>query len=265
MSFTLPPLTLHIFPLGVDGVAHGILETQVSTVIASIDCLPLLEKVLRAHAGRHSVRRLIYIDGHQTPDLAGFDLNSSSAAEDEAAATAAANESSVETMALSELEALGKKAIAAGTVRPLFRATPQHLMMIMYTSGTTGTPKAALMTHEQFTTSIKSLYPLVEEAISTAPTHTYISYLPMAHVLELTVESFFYFGAFWDVICGVWVLLTNSFLFFCRRRQNWLRLALYSHRFRAGTGARPKVRHQVAQTDCDHGCPAGAGQVRNEV
>lgn len=161
-----------------------------STVIASIDCLPLVEKVLRANAGRHAVRRLIYIDGHQTPDLARFDDLNSTASEDDVSPSSAA----VETLALSELEALGKKTISAGTSRPLFRATPQHLMMIMYTSGTTGTPKAALMTHEQFTTSIKSLYPLVEEAISTAPQHCYISYLPMAHVLELTVESFFYFG-----------------------------------------------------------------------
>lgn len=101
-----------------------------STVIASIDCLPLVEKVLRSNASRHAVRRLIYIDGHQMPDLARFDdLNSISSQDDGSVVT-----TSVETLPLSELEALGRKAIAAGTSRPLFRATPHHLMMIMYTS-----------------------------------------------------------------------------------------------------------------------------------
>ena len=158
------------------------METQVSTVIASIDCLPLVEKVLKRQG--HSVRRVIYIDGYKRPDLTGFGEN-------------------IETVALSELEQLGKKAVKEGTARPLFRANPNHLMIIMYTSGTTGTPKAALMTHRQFTSAVQALYPLVEEAISTAPTHTYISYLPMAHVLELTVESFFFLGNY----CNIWLLL----------------------------------------------------------
>ena len=99
------------------------METQVSTVIASIDCLPLIEKVLKREG--HSVRRVIYIDGYRKPDLGGFD-------------------ESIETVALSELEQLGKKALKEGTVRPLYRADPQHLMIIMYTSGTTGVPKVRI-------------------------------------------------------------------------------------------------------------------------
>lgn len=85
--------------------------------------------MLRANAGRHAVRRLIYIDGHQTPDLARFDDLISTASENDVSFSAS---TAVETLALSELEALGRKAISAGTSRPLFRATPHHLMMIMF-------------------------------------------------------------------------------------------------------------------------------------
>ena len=160
--------------LGEDGVAHGIIETQVNTVISSIDCLPLLEKVLRNKIG-HSVKRVIYMDGFKKPDFLGFDSN-------------------IETLALSELEQEGKRALKEGTVRPLFQANPDHLMIIMYTSGTTGTPKAAIMTHRQFASALQALFILVQDVIEEAPYHRYISYLPMAHVLELTVESFFFLG-----------------------------------------------------------------------
>lgn len=149
------------------------METQVSTVISSVDCLPLVQKVLKRDG--HAVRRVIYIDGYKKADLDEFDEK-------------------IETCALSELEQMGKRALKNGTVRPLYRATADHLMIIMYTSGTTGTPKAALMTHRQFASAVQALYVLVQDVIQEAPNHCYISYLPMAHVLELTVESFFFLG-----------------------------------------------------------------------
>ena len=95
-------------------MAHGIIETQVNTVISSIDCLPLLEKVLKREG--HAVRRLIYIDGYAKPDLTGFDDD-------------------IEMHALSELEQEGKKAMKEGIIRPLFGAPPEHPMLIMFTSG----------------------------------------------------------------------------------------------------------------------------------
>lgn len=100
-------------------MAHGILETQVSTVFASIDCLPLLEKVLKRDG--HSVRQVIYIDGYRKPDLGGFGDN-------------------IDTVALSELEQIGKKALKDGTARPLHRASVDDLMIIMYTSGSVPLP-----------------------------------------------------------------------------------------------------------------------------
>ena len=68
-------------------------------------------------------------------------------------------------------------------------------MIIMYTSGTTGTPKAAIATHRQLTDgSAKAIPVLVKDTISEAPDHTYLAYLPLAHVLELTIELFLFYG-----------------------------------------------------------------------
>jgi len=160
--------------LGLDGVHHGITETQVETVIASIDCMPLLGRALAK--GGHSVKRIIYFDDYRSPSLTQFG-------------------SSYVITSLSELESNGRTRIAAGrTTGELYRASPEHLMLIMYTSGTTGTPKAALLNHRQFAASMRALYVLVTKVITTAPDQTYIAYLPMAHVLELTVELFLYFG-----------------------------------------------------------------------
>lgn len=142
-------------------------------MICSMDGLPLLKQVLSREG--HKVKRIVYIDSFKKPVLDGFDT-------------------SMEILSLSELEECGKKVIQAGDSKEHFVPTPDSLMIIMYTSGTTGTPKAALMTHRQFVASLKALFILVEDLIDQAPEHCYISYLPMAHVLELTVEFFFFVG-----------------------------------------------------------------------
>lgn len=154
------------------------METEVRTVITSPDCVPLLKRVLNLYPTK--VQRIIYIDGFKKLDFSGFS-------------------EAIEVLPLSELEKIGRKLIQANQERPYFSATPDHLMCIMYTSGTTGTPKGALMTHRQFLGSMRALFILVQELIDTAPDHTYIAYLPMAHVLELTVQLFLFFGKFFVV------------------------------------------------------------------
>nr|XP_046917028.1 LOW QUALITY PROTEIN: long chain acyl-CoA synthetase 9, chloroplastic-like [Dermatophagoides farinae] len=159
--------------LGVDGVAHGIEETEVETVIVSLECITLLKSAL-CHAKKHSVKRIIYMDGLQKPEI---DI-----------------EESIKTFALSDIEKIGKQLIEENRQQPYPSAKLDKTMLIMYTSGTTGLPKAATMTQRQFLGSIRALFVLVRHIIHEAPFHTYISYLPMAHVLELTLEVFFCVG-----------------------------------------------------------------------
>ncbi len=84
---------------------------------------------------------------------------------------------------LDELEALGKQHPAPHTP-----PTPTDLATIMYTSGTTGTPKGVMLTHYNVIGAISGVasnfFQISEEDVL-------ISYLPLAHILERAAELMF--------------------------------------------------------------------------
>lgn len=60
--------------------------------------------------------------------------------------------------------------------------TPQHLLAILYTSGTSGEPKGAMLSHENVVSNIKSILPILPlEAGQRA-----LSFLPFSHIFERT-------------------------------------------------------------------------------
>ncbi|KAF9425607.1 hypothetical protein BGZ76_003151 [Entomortierella beljakovae] len=65
------------------------------------------------------------------------------------------------------------------------------LATICYTSGTTGIPKGALLTHKNILATVSSLRTLGEKGkfLHNNKNDTHISYLPLAHVLERTCQS----------------------------------------------------------------------------
>ena len=62
--------------------------------------------------------------------------------------------------------------------------TPDDIATIIYTSGTMGTPKGVMLTHRNILSVIEYLCPLypIDE------THDTISYLPLSHIYERTVQ-----------------------------------------------------------------------------
>jgi long-chain acyl-CoA synthetase len=69
---------------------------------------------------------------------------------------------------------------------------PGDLASIIYTSGTTGTPKGVMLTHSNFCSNVVS----ASEAIPIRRGDTLLSYLPLSHVFERTVDFIcFYRGA----------------------------------------------------------------------
>ncbi|KAG0347950.1 Long chain acyl-CoA synthetase 7 peroxisomal [Podila humilis] len=74
---------------------------------------------------------------------------------------------------------------------------PEDVATICYTSGTTGTPKGAILTHKNFIAPIGSLHMMARHGKffipSTADTH--VSYLPLAHVFERLCQAVMISGA----------------------------------------------------------------------
>ncbi|WP_071458512.1 AMP-dependent synthetase/ligase [Bacillus massilinigeriensis] len=62
-----------------------------------------------------------------------------------------------------------------------------HLATIIHTSGTTGKPKGAMLTHGNFLSNINAIQFWCIEA---GPSDTFLSYLPLSHVLERMAGQF---------------------------------------------------------------------------
>ncbi|MBI6547029.1 MAG: long-chain fatty acid--CoA ligase [Cyanobacteria bacterium NC_groundwater_1444_Ag_S-0.65um_54_12] len=58
--------------------------------------------------------------------------------------------------------------------------TPKCLASLVYTSGTTGEPKAAMLSHGNFSSNVLA----TGQVIEIADTDTFLSFLPLSHVLE---------------------------------------------------------------------------------
>jgi long-chain acyl-CoA synthetase len=64
---------------------------------------------------------------------------------------------------------------------------PTELCCIMYTSGSSGTPKGVPITHEGLVAGVTGLYEVIAETISSK--EVVLAYLPLAHILEMCVEN----------------------------------------------------------------------------
>ncbi|KAM4621599.1 long-chain-fatty-acid--CoA ligase 4 [Polymixia lowei] len=69
--------------------------------------------------------------------------------------------------------------------RPVVKPQPSDLAVVMYTSGSTGRPKGVMIVHSNL---IAGMTGQCERIPGLGPEDTYIAYLPLAHVLEMTAE-----------------------------------------------------------------------------
>ncbi|XP_032079500.1 long-chain-fatty-acid--CoA ligase 1 isoform X2 [Thamnophis elegans] len=64
----------------------------------------------------------------------------------------------------------------------------EDLAVICFTSGTTGLPKGAMITHRNIVSNMSAFVKATEKAVFPSPEDTLISFLPLAHMFERIVE-----------------------------------------------------------------------------
>ncbi|KAM5310832.1 long-chain-fatty-acid--CoA ligase 1 isoform 1-T3 [Glossophaga mutica] len=85
----------------------------------------------------------------------------------------------VEIISMKAMEDLGR----ANRKKPKPPA-PEDLAVICFTSGTTGNPKGAMVTHRNIVSDSSAFVKVTEKAIVLSDSDTQISFLPLAHVFE---------------------------------------------------------------------------------
>lgn len=95
--------------------------------------------------------------------------------------------SGIEILSFCEAENLGKE-----NFKKPVPPRPEDLGIICFTSGTTGNPKGAMITHENVISNSAAFLRCVEYTFEPTPEDVTISYLPLAHMFERIVQFVVY-------------------------------------------------------------------------
>ncbi|XP_041050984.1 long-chain-fatty-acid--CoA ligase 4 isoform X2 [Carcharodon carcharias] len=159
-KYNFPLVTIYS-TLGEDAVAYGLNESEITHLITSVELLDTkLKKVLPKV---QKLKHIIYVDKKA--------FNTSGYSE------------VLQIHSMASVEELGAKP-ENSNVTPS-RPVPSDLAVVMYTSGSTGHPKGVMMIHSNL---IAGMTGQCQRIPGLGPKDTYIGYLPLAHVLELTAE-----------------------------------------------------------------------------
>nr|KAF6454511.1 acyl-CoA synthetase long chain family member 5 [Rousettus aegyptiacus] len=97
--------------------------------------------------------------------------------------------SGVEILSFSEAENIGRE-----NFKKPVPPSPEDLCVICFTSGTTGYPKGAMLTHQNIISDAAGILKSLELIFQPSPQEVSISYLPLAHMFERMVQIILYSG-----------------------------------------------------------------------
>ncbi|KAM9317749.1 long-chain-fatty-acid--CoA ligase 3a isoform 2-T2 [Pholidichthys leucotaenia] len=159
-TYNFPLVTLYS-TLGGPAIAHGLNETQVTHIITSRELLETRLKDILTEVPR--LQHVIVVDNTPTA-WPGYPHG-------------------ISVHSMTAVQKLGARPENASRERkaPL----PSDIAVIMYTSGSTGIPKGVMISHSNIIAGITGM---AERITNLSEEDTYIGYLPLAHVLELSAE-----------------------------------------------------------------------------
>ncbi|XP_040580497.1 long-chain-fatty-acid--CoA ligase 4 [Lepeophtheirus salmonis] len=161
--------------LGEDGVAYSLNQTDAKVVITSEDLLPKLKGILKKGGHIHTI---IYIE----KPLEKMNIH---AQNDDGSEQA----SEVNVYSFTEVIRIGVSSYSPDLdCYESWKATPEDIAIIMYTSGSTGNPKGALLSHANILSGILACCPYGCNLLVPPEEDRYIAYLPLAHIFEFTLE-----------------------------------------------------------------------------
>ncbi|XP_072286216.1 long-chain-fatty-acid--CoA ligase 4 isoform X2 [Pyxicephalus adspersus] len=158
--YNFPLVTLYA-TLGEDAVAYGLNESGATHLITSAELLET--KLKRVLSQVTNIKHIIYV-GKKNIELLDYPAD-------------------LQIHNIEAVEELGAK--PENLNNPPCRPLPTDLAVVMYTSGSTGKPKGVMMIHSNL---ISGMTGQCERIPGLGPKDTYIGYLPLAHVLEMTAE-----------------------------------------------------------------------------
>ncbi|XP_028276334.1 long-chain-fatty-acid--CoA ligase 3a [Parambassis ranga] len=159
-TYNFPLVTLYS-TLGGPAIAHGLNEAQVTHIITSRELLETRLKAILIEVPR--LQHIIVVDNSPTT-WPGYPRG-------------------ITVHNMAAVQKLGAKPENAARERK--QPLPSDIAVIMYTSGSTGIPKGVMISHSNIIAGITGM---AERIPNLCEKDTYIGYLPLAHVLELSAE-----------------------------------------------------------------------------
>ncbi|XP_077521894.1 long-chain-fatty-acid--CoA ligase 4-like [Amblyomma americanum] len=156
------PLVTLYSTLSNDGIVSAINETEVTHLVTSADLLP---RVLKIVDKMPLLTHIVYMDSSNSKPTASV-------------------VSGLQIIPFSSLEGR-KNGFEVETCPP----APDDVAIVMFTSGSTGVPKGVMITHTNLLATIRAFAVLCHGFGVASSEDTHIAYLPLAHMLELSVES----------------------------------------------------------------------------
>lgn len=151
--------------LGTEAIEYIIDKASITTVVCDVTAKVTL--LLDSLSGRkHSVSTIIIME------------------EVEAELAERGKKNNIEILSLKDVLALGKE-----KHKPPMPPMPDDLAVICFTSGTTGNPKGAMLTHKNVVSDCSAFMKIIEKSCPISCSDVHISYLPLAHMFERVVQG----------------------------------------------------------------------------